>query len=257
MIKMKAKEIIFSPTGGTKKVADLLIRECQLESKEIDLTDAAEKFESISVGKDEVAFIAVPSYGGRVPGLAAKRLRRICGNGAKCILVCVYGNRAYEDTLAELFDLAKECGFNTVAAVAAVAEHSILHQFAAGRPDRADEEELKVFANQIRKKLQEDGGEMESEVPGNRPYKESKPIPMVPKAGEDCDACGICARQCPAQAISFEDLKNADEKKCISCMRCVSVCHTGARKINAAAAAAVAQKIEKVCSVRKRNELYC
>lgn len=254
---MKGKELIFSPTGGTKKVADLLVRECGIESIEIDLTDATVEFERISMEKDEVALIAVPSYGGRVPGLAAKRLSQIQGNGAKCVLVCVYGNRAYEDTLTELLDLVKACGFKIIAAVAAVAEHSIIHQYAAGRPDSLDEEELKEFAKRIRKKIQEDKEEMDVEVPGNRPYKESKPVPMIPKAGEDCEECGICAKQCPAQAISFAHLKDADEEKCISCMRCVAVCPAGARKINAAAAAAVAQKIEQACSVRKKNELYC
>lgn len=94
-------------------------------------------------------------------------------------------------------------------------------------------------------------------MPGNRPYKESAPVPMVPKAEDGCNQCGICVKKCPAEAISLNHVQEADEKKCISCMRCVVVCPAGARKINAAAAAAVAQKIEKACSVRKRNELYC
>ena len=72
-----------------------------------------------------MAVIAVPSYGGRVPGTAAGRLGAIRGNGARAVLVCVYGNRAYEDTLVELQDIAKQAGFRVTAAVAAVAEHSI------------------------------------------------------------------------------------------------------------------------------------
>ena len=80
----------------------------------------------------------MPSYAGRVTAIAAERLRAIHGGGAKCILVCVYGNRAYEDTLVEMEDIARECGFEIVAAVAAIAEHSIMHQYAAGRPDAAD-----------------------------------------------------------------------------------------------------------------------
>lgn len=37
-----------------------------------------------------------------VPVPAAERISRIRGNGAKAVIVCVYGNRAYEDTLVEL-----------------------------------------------------------------------------------------------------------------------------------------------------------
>lgn len=42
-----------------------------------------------------------------------------------------------------------ESGFRCVAAVAAVAEHSIMHQFASGRRDQKDLEELGQFARSI------------------------------------------------------------------------------------------------------------
>ncbi len=100
--------------------------------------------------------------------MAIDRLKKIAGNGAKCTLVCVYGNRAYEDTLVEMEDAAKECGFKVVAAVAAVAQHSIILQYAANRPDAPDEKQLAEFAQQIADKT-----ESVASVPGNRPYKEA------------------------------------------------------------------------------------
>ena len=66
----------------------------------------------------------------------------VAGNGAKFALVCIYGNRAYEDTLVEMENAAKECGFRVVAAIAAVAEHSILPQYASNRPDASDEKQF-------------------------------------------------------------------------------------------------------------------
>ncbi len=69
--------------------------------------------------------------------------------------MCVYGNRAYDDTLKELNDIAVSCGFKVVAAVAAVAEHSICHQYATGRPDGDDAEKLRDFARQIAIKMEE------------------------------------------------------------------------------------------------------
>jgi len=68
-----------------------------------------------------VAVIAVPSFGGRVPEPAVKRLEEIRGNEALCTAVCVYGNRAYEDTLIELSDAARKSGFRVIAGIAAVA----------------------------------------------------------------------------------------------------------------------------------------
>ena len=95
-------EICFSPTGGTKKVSTFLVNEFSGESVNIDLSDSKTGFQDISLSADDIAVIAVPSYGGRVPVPAAERLSMIRGNGAKAIIVCVYGNRAYEDTLVEL-----------------------------------------------------------------------------------------------------------------------------------------------------------
>lgn len=69
-----------------------------------------------------MVLIAMPSFGGRAPAVAIERLKKNKGNGAKCTLVVVYGNRAYEDTLIEMEDAAKECGFSIFAAISSVAE---------------------------------------------------------------------------------------------------------------------------------------
>lgn len=102
---MKIYEIIFSPTGGTKKVADFLANELGLDITGIDLSDSNEDLHKFSLKNEDIAIIAVPSYSGRVPSTAAERISRIQANGAKAIIVCVYGNRAYEDTLVELQDI--------------------------------------------------------------------------------------------------------------------------------------------------------
>ena len=48
----------------------------------------------------------------------------------------------------------RDCGFQVTAAVAAIAEHSIAHQYAAGRPDETDTENLHAFGEQIWQKIQ-------------------------------------------------------------------------------------------------------
>ena len=75
----------------------------------------------------------------------------------KAIIVCVYGNRAYEDTLVELQDIVQKNGFSVVAAVAAIAEHSIAHKYAKDRPDKDDNRLLKEFAAKINEKLKKKG----------------------------------------------------------------------------------------------------
>lgn len=253
---MNVVQITFSPTGGTQRVADILTEGWGKSVHKIDLTDAG--LETTCLEKEDFAVIAVPSFGGRVPVLAAQRLAGIHGNQARCVVVCVYGNRAYEDTLVELKDLAEQGGFQVIAAISAVAEHSIMHEYAAGRPDGQDQNELQSFAEKILEKLNRSdaGSASVLEVPGSRPYKKAGGAGLVPKADGSCNGCGLCAESCPAQAIRKENLKTADSKKCISCMRCVVRCPQSARKVNRALVSIAALAIKKACSVRKSNELY-
>ena len=247
---MNIVEIVFSPTGGTEKAAHIIGRRWSDNTVKIDLSDSKIDFSKCAISKEDQVLVAMPSFGGRAPAAAIERLKKIAGNGAKCTLVCVYGNRAYEDTLVEMQDAAKESGFQVVAAVAAVAEHSIMPQYAAGRPDASDKKQLEQFAEQIAGKEEAVGT-----IPGNRPYKKAGGAGLVPKPTKDCVKCGLCAENCPVQAIDPAAF-TANSKKCIACMRCIKECPHYARKINGAMVSIAAMAIKKACSVRKENELF-
>ncbi len=253
---MKYIQLIFSPTGGTKRTAEIITSSWAASAETLDLTDADMDVSEYRILLEDVVLIALPSYGGRVPGLAAERLSKIHGNAAKCVLLCVYGNRAYEDTLVEMEDIAEKCGFTVIAAVSAIAEHSIMHQFASGRPDKSDEEQLKSFAQAIIEKMKDASPDERLRIPGSRPYKKSKGVGLIPKAAKECVGCGLCAEQCPARAIDRKKLQSADPEKCISCMRCVVKCPHSARKVNGAMVSAAAMVMKKVCSIRKECELF-
>jgi len=48
-----------------------------------------------------------------------------------------------------------------------------------------------------------------------------------------CTRCGECVRNCPADAISLDDVKaHIDRDKCISCAECLAVCRFGAVSCN-------------------------
>lgn len=198
----------------------------------------------------------MPSYGGRVPEVALERMEALQGNGARAVLVTSYGNRAYDDTLKELADFLEERGFACCAAVAGIAEHSIMHQFAAGRPDASDLAELADFGRRIASKVADTASTDKLNVPGNAPYREYKGVPLKPKAGRKCTGCGACARLCPVAAISEKDPKKTDKARCISCMRCVKVCPHGARKANGFMVKVASKKMESACRERKDNELF-
>lgn len=245
--------LMFSPTGGTARVTGILTAAIGGTWHSIDLCRDVPELE---FAPEDVCLAAVPSYGGRVPGVAVERLRRFRGNGARAILVCVYGNREWEDTLTELQDALEASGFVCAAAVAAVAEHSIFRQFAAGRPDDDDAAELRSFAGKLLAHL--DVGHFgDLHLAGNHgSYKTYGGVPFKPEGNKNCTACGLCADGCPVSAIDPADPKATDKDKCISCMRCVTLCPYHARDFSPLVMKPAALAMAKHLGGRKENHLF-
>lgn len=249
---MEVYNIVFSPTGGTKKAARALAQSLDKDVHEIDVSKA--DFKGCDLKPGSLAVIAMPSFGGRAPALAIARLQQIQANGTKAIVMAVYGARAQEDTLLEMADTAKACGFEVIAGVEAIAQHSMFAQYASGRPNVKDQQQLQDFGARIQKKAQSDAC-TDPDLPGNRPYKKAG-AGLVPKATDACVSCGLCAKVCPARAIDPANPKKTDKAACITCMRCVSVCSHDARKINGLAAGIAGLVLKKECSIHKENRLY-
>ena len=251
---MNIYAVYFSPTGSTEKITKLLASEFGT-CTEIDLCLESSGTE-YSFAEDDLCIIGVPSYGGRVPAIALERMSRFQGNSASAVLVTVYGNRVYDDTLTELQDFLFRRNFRFAAAIAAVAEHSIMHQFAAGRPDASDQNELLAYAKTIRDALADGRVFAKLLLPGNHPYREYHGIPLKPQVTKNCTGCGICADSCPVGAIPPSAPNTTDTQKCISCMRCLSICPSDARKLNGVMLKLAAVKMKKDCLTPKKNELF-
>lgn len=246
---MKTYSIFFSPTGGTKKVMDILANGIGQEVEKIDLIK--DKLKEVDFNKDDLCLIGVPSYGGRVPSVVVDMFKDIKGNGARAVLVVVFGNRAIDDTLVELQDVLEASSFVCAVGVEAVAEHSLMHQFGSGRPDKEDERELLSFAKKI-----VENTNTSVKFPGNRPYVKYDGVPLKPVVNKCCTSCGLCARECPVGAISLDNPKITDNKKCISCMHCVAICPNKARSYSKLLTSVASLAMKKACSERKENKLY-
>ena len=96
--------LYFSPTGGTRRVARMLLaalRSARLPLEEINLTPFEARRKRRTFGPGDLVLVCVPSYYGRV-ALPMQNLNRLSGEGALAVPVAVYGNREYDDTLREL-----------------------------------------------------------------------------------------------------------------------------------------------------------
>lgn len=242
--------IFFSPTGGTKKVVQYM-GDKFADAKNIDITLEITDYHMV---KEDFCIIGVPSFGGRVPEIAVKRLKRFYGENTPALLVVTYGNRAYEDTLKELKDVLEPQGFLCMGAAAVVTQHSIMPGVGAGRPGREDYLEIEQYMTEIKKRLQEKLQTVK--VPGNIPYKERHDSAAPLQVSDNCKKCGLCAEKCPVHAILSANPQITDTEKCISCMRCVHICPVHARKYEDEKLEKLTERLKEVCSNDKKNEFF-
>ena len=230
----KVKLIYYSPTGTSKKVLEGVATGLGIKGIEhIDLTPAETAGKNHCVPAGELAVFAVPVYSGRVPLVAAQRLKNVKGNGTPAVLIAVYGNRAIEDALIELKDITTEQGFKAVASASFIGEHSFSNDatpIAVGRPDKEDLEKAKDFGEKVKAKIEGMEKLVEVKVPGNKPYRDRNPVPRAPETtAETCTLCGACAEVCPTNAVTVTDKVETVKESCSACSACVKACPTGAR----------------------------
>lgn len=252
MEEKRVHAFYFSPAHSTRTIVRAVANGILENSIQHDLTRGLS--EPIELSENETVVIGVPSYSGRVPMLAVEAISKITAHGTPAILVCVYGNREYDDTLLELSDLCRERGFKVISAGAFIARHSIFPNIAENRPDKNDLETAHDFGVKSISFI----AQKESEnlpIKGNRPYREVKSIPLKPKGSSKCNQCGTCVTLCPVGAISDKNPRKTDREKCISCAGCIEVCPQKARKFSGLLYNIVRKQFTKKFGERKEIEL--
>lgn len=254
MNNLKLYAFYFSPTGGVRNVLDIFLSEWNCEKTLIDLSDNKANLSNIAFNKDDICVFAVPSFSGRVPQFIIPIISGIDGKGAKAILIAGFGNRAFDDTLLELFNTLTESDFLCFAAMAVVTRHSVLPKYGESRPDSNDISQIKGFSEKCRNAVIQDVNSVT--VSGNYPYRKYQSIPIKPKVGKSCNGCGLCAKVCPVNAIDPQRLNKTDKNKCISCLKCVAQCPRHARYINKFVLKIAEIKMNKLCADRKENSFF-
>lgn len=249
MIK-KIWAVSFSPTGSTARVAmaaasaaaEALKGNCeeapwtveQMDISRPDMRETPMQFEA-----EDLVFLAVPTYAGRVPNKIMPFIRdMVKGGGAFAVPAVTFGGRSFDDSLAELADLMDENGFVLLGGGAFVCQHAFA-RVAAGRPDAGDLEKAAALGLGAAANLRAGRRLAAADFPGSHPagpYYVPKGIdgqPAVflkakPQLRTDlCTACGRCAEVCPMGSIDRDTLRAAGI--CIKCQACIQECPEKAR----------------------------
>lgn len=253
--------LYFSATGTTARVVKAIAEGMNARGKEYDLTVPFYRARDVNYGENDVVIVGSPVYGGRIPDFLAECLARVKGRQTPVVLVVVYGNRDYDDALLELKNILEPNGFIGIAGAAFIGEHSYTNKVATGRPDQADLKIAREFGARIKVKLaglKDITATPRLIVKGNFPYKDrAAKLWTAPKIDERCTQCGMCAEQCPMQAINWNDFSDIDAGKCIQCCSCVKRCPVGAISLNHERIDKIRQMlITNFGAIRKEPEIF-
>ncbi len=132
--------LYFSPTGTTRTLvtaaAEQAAQTLGVPFRLISLNTPAERETAFHFSADTLVIVGAPTYAGRLPNKISPDLRRILhGSGSPAVALVTYGNRAYENALAELFRVLTDGGMKPAAGAVCVCQHSIARALAAGRPN--------------------------------------------------------------------------------------------------------------------------
>ena len=250
---MKVTAVYFSPTGNTKKSTEVMAAAVSEQYDVIDLTRYENRTVKCDFGHDELVIFGMPVYAGRIPMAAAPRLDGLTGNNTPCILAATYGNRHYDDALAEMEDIAKAHGFQVIGAAALIGRHT----YGEIQIDRPNAEDLDAYTEFTKKAVENliENKCMASVIPGNRPYRDGIPGGShKPLTSDTCVGCGICKDGCPVHAIG-EDYK-VNPEVCIACFRCIRKCPAGAKNMDTEAYQTFAKEFTQRLAVRRENEFF-
>jgi len=273
MDMQKITALYFSPTGATARVAetisDALAEQLRLPLEKFSFTRPLEREKVYNFTESDLVVIASPTYAGKLPNKILPDFQgKLRGNGALAVPVVTFGNRSYDNSLAELCAVLVENGFRVAAAGAFVCRHAFAEELAYGRPGWSDSFEMKQFAKQITAKLKTlpDGPLPLLQVPGDAdaPYyvpkgldgEPAKFLKAKPKTNlSRCNNCGACARLCPMGAIDPKNVSSVPGT-CIKCQCCVHRCTRRAKFFDDPAFLSHKAMLEANYTEPKENELF-
>lgn len=272
---MKINRVVaayWSATGNTKKIAEKTAEKlaeilgCEMTVIDYTLPDA--RVNPIEFKADDMVVVGSPTYAGKTPNKILPWLKEgLKGNGAIAVPVVTFGNRSFDNSLAELCAVLEADGFHTIAGGAFVARHAFSDKLADGRPDDCDFDDCEKLAekaveivnssDEIPAPVKVDGdADAAYYVPKGVDGEPAKFLKAHVETDEEiCSQCGLCIEKCPMGSIDKMDVAKM-VGPCIKCQACVRNCPTGAKYFCDEAFLSHVAMLEINFTGRKENKLF-
>ena len=251
--------LFFSPCGTVDRtvraMADAAAARLGMQSAFIDCTLPAARRRDYAFGPGQLVFVGMPVYAGRVPNKLMPFVRdQVRGTGAAAVPVVCFGNRSFDNALAELAALLRADGFVLAGAAALSAQHSFTLKLAPGRPTAEDLAQAAAFAVQA---AEAERDLPQSAIPGQADAPYYTPLGADGRPGDFlratptvdyalCTHCGTCAAVCPMGSVDRDD-PGKTRGVCIKCQACIHKCRRHARSFTDPAFLSHVVRLEQTC----------
>ncbi len=269
--------VTFSPTGSTRKIANYIGEQIaeilNVPCRKLDFTLPIHRKNILKFGEEDLVVVGSPTYAGKLPNKILPEFQeKIEGKETLAVPVVTFGNRSYDNALAQMNDLLNQQGFFTVAAAAFSCQHCFTDKLGTNRPGDRDFKEAKTFSEKaayLVASLPEDwksqydkpvlvAGDSSAPyyVPLGRDHKPAKFLKAKPLTRKElCDGCGVCAKVCPMGSVDFEDV-TVVSGICIKCHACIKHCKKQAKYFEDPAFLSHVAMLEANYAKEKENEFF-
>ncbi|MFC1716984.1 EFR1 family ferrodoxin [Candidatus Poribacteria bacterium] len=244
---MKILLMYFSATENTAKMAKVVkegFMELGAEVDEYDITSHSDRQAEIDLKQYQAMVLGAPIHSRRAPKVVREWLRTLDGKGKKCSMFFTYGGFGAHPAHYSTRQILEEQGFAVVSSAEFLGKHTFNlggWKALADRPDASDFHVAKEYVTKTHKRFTGEDtntlGELEKTEHGEEQLDvfetfRFRVLTKLPtRDGEDCSMCMLCEESCPVGAMDAE-AGQAEEGKCIACLRCVADCPDDALVIN-------------------------